>query len=183
MRVHRAKACSAVVSTFSFDGGRAICRHLRSVGTKSAGESSCHPRQSKRLGSAIVETAFMLPIMLSITFGVVEFGRALMVSNLITNAAREGTRLGIVRGVTTAEVKAAVVDQVLRTVGTTIQTSAVDVVVTPYQGNPNPNNETANAMTRDLVHVQVNVAYNDVGYFFRYLAGITLRGQCAMRHE
>ncbi len=137
----------------------------------------------KRSGSAIVETAFMLPILLGVTFGVVEFGRALMVSNLITNAAREGARLGIVKDTTTAEVKAAVVDQVQRTVGTTIPTSSVIVTVTPYSNNPDPNNETANAMTRDLVDIEVKVPYNDVGYFFRYLANIDLKGQAAMRHE
>ncbi len=140
-------------------------------------------RSANRSGSAIVETAFMLPILLSVTFGSVEFGRALMVSNLVTNAAREGARLGIVKDVTSAEVKAAVVDQVQRTVGTVIPSSNVTVTVTPYSGNPNPNNETANAMTRDLVDVEVKVAYNDVGYFFRYLANVDLRGQAAMRHE
>jgi len=136
-----------------------------------------------RIGSAIVETAFMMPIMVSITFGVVEFGRALMVSNLITNAAREANRMSIVRGVTTAEVKAIAIDHVQRTVGTTITASDVVVTVTPHPGNLDPSNETANAGTRDLVEVQVNVDYNDVGYLFRYLAGVTLKGKSAMRHE
>lgn len=144
------------------------------------------PFQSKstsRLGTAIVETAFVLPILLGVTFGVVEFGRALMVSNLITNAAREGARLGIVPGITSAQVKAEVITLVEDTVGTTLTTSDIDVTVTAYPGNPNPADETANAMTRDLVSVEVRVAYDDVGYFFRYLAGVTLRGQAAMRHE
>ncbi len=144
------------------------------------------PPQTKptsRLGSAIVETAFVLPILMGVTFGVVEFGRALMVSNLITNAAREGARLGIVPGITSAEVEAEVIDQVERTVGANITTDDVDVIVSAYPGNPDPGDETANAITRDLVDVEVRVAYDDVGYFFRYLAGITLRGQAAMRHE
>ena len=98
---------------------------------------SFRPEQNKnRIGTAIVETAFMLPIMLSVTFGVVEFGRALMVSNLITNAAREANRMSIIRGVTTAEVKAMAVDQVFRTVGTTITNSAVTVTVT-WKNNEN----------------------------------------------
>lgn len=134
-------------------------------------------------GTAIVETAFVLPILLSVTFGVVEFGRAMMVANLMTNAAREGARLGIVRNVTTAQVRASVIDQVQRTVGAEITTADVDVIVTPYPGNPNPNNETANASTRDLVEVRVRVAYRDVGYFFRHLTDSTLTGQAAMRHE
>lgn len=137
----------------------------------------------QRAGSAIVETAFVLPILLSVTFGVVEFGRAMMVSNLLTNAAREGARYGVIPGITTAEVKAEVIDLISRTIGVTITDSDVDVTVTAYPGNPNPNNETANANKRDLVEVEVRVDYDDVGYFFRYLAGVTLRGQSAMRHE
>ena len=143
-----------------------------------------HPQNNeRRSGAVIVETAVMLPILLSVTFGVVEFGRAFMVSNLITNAAREGARLGIIQGVTTAEVKTAVADQVNSTVGASIPTSNVVGDITPYGVNPDPNDECANCRARDLVEVEVTVPYNDVGYFFRFLANVDLKGQAAMRHE
>ena len=139
--------------------------------------------RSTRSGAALVETALMLPVLLMVTFGVIEFGRALMVSNLICNAAREGTRLGIIQGVTTTEVKNTVVTQVNSTVGTDITAGNVTVTITPYGTNPNPSNECANASSRDLVAVNVSVPYSKVGYFFRYLANVNLRGQAAMRHE
>jgi len=140
-------------------------------------------RNQKRSGTAIVETAVMLPVLLAVTFGVVEFGRALMVINLMTNAAREGARRAIIKGISTSDVKTLVIDQIHDTVGATITANNVSVDVTPYTGNPDPNDECLNASTRDLVEIQVTVPYNDVGYFFRYLANINLRAQAAMRHE
>ncbi|TWT43597.1 TadE-like protein [Thalassoglobus neptunius] len=140
-------------------------------------------QKKSRLGAAIVETAVMMPILLSVTFGVIEFGRAFMVSNLITNAAREGSRQAIIKGVSTADVKTAVIDQVRNTVGATLTTNQVTVTITPYTGNPNPNNECLNASTRDLIVVAVSVPYTDVGYFFRYLTSVDLKAKAAMRHE
>lgn len=57
-----------------------------------------------RRGTALVEMALVLPIFIAVTLGIVEFGRAMMVGQLITNAAREGARLGIIDGSTNAEV-------------------------------------------------------------------------------
>jgi Flp pilus assembly protein TadG len=47
-------------------------------------------------GTAVVEFAFVLPILLLLVFGVAEFGRALMTSNVLYAAAREGARLAAV---------------------------------------------------------------------------------------
>ncbi len=47
-----------------------------------------------RMGSAIVEMAMVLPIFILLVVGIVEFGRVLMVQQVITNAAREGARAG-----------------------------------------------------------------------------------------
>lgn len=43
-------------------------------------------------GLAIVELALLLPLLLLIVFGITEFGRALLIKNALTNAAREGAR-------------------------------------------------------------------------------------------
>ena len=142
-----------------------------------------HNENQSRLGAVLVETAFVVPILTMLTFGSIEFGRAFMVSNLLTNAAREGARIGIISGTTTQEVRNAVKQHVLDTIGATIQDSDITVDVTPYGTNPDPLDETANASKRDLVEVEVVVSYNNVGYFFRYLTGVNLRGQAAMRHE
>jgi Flp pilus assembly protein TadG len=125
----------------------------------------------------------VIPVFFMVVLGIAEFGRALMVSNLLTNAAREGARLSVIKGTTAQEVKDTVIAQVQNTVGVTLTNSDVSVTVTPYTGNPNPNNEPADAYTRDLCAVKVSVDYADVAYVVRFLGSSKLHGQAAMRHE
>ena len=47
-------------------------------------------------GQSIVEFALVLPLLLLLTFGVIEFGFFVYNQQIITNAAREGARAGIV---------------------------------------------------------------------------------------
>jgi Flp pilus assembly protein TadG len=47
-------------------------------------------------GNAVIEFAFVLPMLLMLCFGITEFGRAWMTMNIITSAAREGVRLAAV---------------------------------------------------------------------------------------
>jgi Flp pilus assembly protein TadG len=46
-------------------------------------------------GAALIETAFVLPIMLLVCVGILEFGRAYQTWQVVTNAAREGARVAI----------------------------------------------------------------------------------------
>jgi Flp pilus assembly protein TadG len=46
-------------------------------------------------GAALVEFAFVLPILLILVFGIIEFGFLLYNKAVITNASREGAREGI----------------------------------------------------------------------------------------
>jgi Flp pilus assembly protein TadG len=48
-------------------------------------------------GAAAVEFALVLPILILILFGIIEFGFALYNKEVITNASREGARAGIVQ--------------------------------------------------------------------------------------
>jgi Flp pilus assembly protein TadG len=43
-------------------------------------------------GAALIEFALVLPMLIVLTFLVVDFGRAFMVKNMLTQAAREGAR-------------------------------------------------------------------------------------------
>lgn len=52
--------------------------------------------QRRQRGVAAVEFALVLPILLLIVFGIVEFGVALYDKAVITNASREGARAGVV---------------------------------------------------------------------------------------
>lgn len=53
-----------------------------------------HPAQSR--GAAIIEFALILPILLILFFGIVEFATALFNKAVITNASREAARSGII---------------------------------------------------------------------------------------
>jgi Flp pilus assembly protein TadG len=87
----------------------------------------------KRRGVAIYEFAIVCILCLMVLFGVVEFGRAIWIKQLMENAAREGARYAVVHthDKTTADVQAYV-----RTVmvGQDLQLGAT---ITVYKVNPN----------------------------------------------
>lgn len=58
---------------------------------------------SDESGQALVELLFALPILLVILFGIVEFANAWRTSELVTNAAREGSRRAVAAGSSNSE--------------------------------------------------------------------------------
>ncbi|SHH97041.1 TadE/TadG family type IV pilus assembly protein [Clostridium grantii] len=58
----------------------------------------------KHKGQALVETALLLPIMLMLIFGIIEFGLILNTNIVVSNASREGARYASL-GYTDSEVK------------------------------------------------------------------------------
>jgi Flp pilus assembly protein TadG len=52
-------------------------------------------RWRRRAGQSMVEMAMVLPVLALLTFGLLDFGRAYYFQVSITNAAREGARVGI----------------------------------------------------------------------------------------
>jgi Flp pilus assembly protein TadG len=69
------------------------------------------PRSER--GAALVEMALTLPLLLLITMGIVEFGRAYQTWQVLTNAAREGARIAVLPGVTDAAVQGRVQDYLI----------------------------------------------------------------------
>ena len=61
-----------------------------------------------RPGQGLVEFALLLPILLLLLMGILEFARAWNIRHVVTDAAREGARNLVVRDMTTAEVEALV---------------------------------------------------------------------------
>ena len=57
-------------------------------GTRGAGRG--------RTGTAMIEAAVVLPILIVLLLGIMEVGRALMTYNLLTRAVRTGARLAVV---------------------------------------------------------------------------------------
>lgn len=61
-------------------------------------------RRTDRRGAALVEFALVAPIFLAFVVGSVELGRALVVQEALTNASREGARVGTLDGATSSDV-------------------------------------------------------------------------------
>jgi len=53
---------------------------------------------SSERGTAILETAMTLPLLLLVSVGIFEFGRAYQTWQVLTNAAREGARVAVLPG-------------------------------------------------------------------------------------
>jgi Flp pilus assembly protein TadG len=57
------------------------------------GEDRSQERRER--GQAMVEFAFVLPVFILLTIGLIELGRGVFTYNMLSNAAREGSRAGI----------------------------------------------------------------------------------------
>ena len=134
----------------------------------------------------MVEMALVLPLFLMLVLGIIEFGRAMMVANLVTNSAREGARMAVLDGSTNTDVNNAVKSFLQSAIGQGVTTTDIDVTitVTAAAGNPDPANNIANATSRDLITVKVQLPFNKVALIpGNYLTGRQLVAQSAMRHE
>ena len=94
------------------------------------------PRHGRRRGAALVEFAVVAPVLFFIVFGIIELGRAFMVKELLTEAARRGARAAIVEGATTSQIQSAA-QQCLSTIGINGDQVTISVNDAPV-GSVNP---------------------------------------------
>jgi Flp pilus assembly protein TadG len=62
-------------------------------------------RLKEQKGAALVEAAITIPILLLISVGIFEFGRAYQTWQVLTNASREGARLAVIEGSTDSDIR------------------------------------------------------------------------------
>jgi Flp pilus assembly protein TadG len=60
-------------------------------------------RRSTERGQAVIELALTLPLLLIVVFGIIDFGFMFQRYEAVTNAAREGARLGVLADYTATE--------------------------------------------------------------------------------
>jgi Flp pilus assembly protein TadG len=127
--------------------------------------------RKRRRGAAAVEFAIVLPVFVILVFGMIEYGRMVMVQQVITNASREGARRAVLDGATTSSVQSAV---------TTYLTNAA-VNGGSAAVSPDP---TA-AASGDPVTVTVTIPFSAVSWLPSpmYLGGKTLSASTTMRRE
>lgn len=141
-------------------------------------------RGDDRRGAATVETALVLPVFFMVMLGIVEIGRYFMVAQLLANAVREGARTAIMSGSTNADVESTVKTIAQSTIGVAPADVQVAITVTEYTGNPPTSNNVALARKRDLCNVSATIGYDRINIMpVKWLTGVSVRGQAAMRHE
>ena len=125
-------------------------------------------RQSRR-GAHIVEMALVLPILIMIVFGIIEFSRANQIRQTVKQAAYEGARVGITTDATVAAVTTQV-NRVLSSVGITGGTVTV---------SPNPITNTTSFVT-----VTVSASATANGWFMKYFtAGQAITAAVTLESE
>ncbi|QDU47620.1 TadE-like protein [Symmachiella dynata] len=112
---------------------------------------------SDRRGVAAVEMAFVFPVFMLLVLGVIEFGRYMMVGQLVTNAAREGSRLAIRGTFTEEEVKQDILGFITDAVG--VEAGQVDIDVSTESGDT-----IQSAESKDPITVSVAIRFKDVTY-------------------
>ena len=125
--------------------------------TPSAGSSRrTHRTRARRAGAALLELAVTLLVLLTLTFGTIEFGYFFFLKNTVQGAAREGARTGIVPGSSNTDINGAV-NRVLTAAGLSTGSFSITVKV---------NGSVANASTAAAgqnVEVTVTAPYGTVG--------------------
>ncbi|MDP8245602.1 MAG: TadE/TadG family type IV pilus assembly protein [Candidatus Hinthialibacter antarcticus] len=124
-------------------------------------------------GSATVEFALVLPILMLMLFGIIEFGRVLSVQHLLNTAVREGARMAALPGADNATVIAKV-NEVLSGAGVS------------YDGLQLTPADVSSASRNDPVTVRVQVNYESVawvGGIVPGFGGTQLQGVVVMRKE
>ena len=132
-------------------------------------------RLQREDGVVAVEFALILPILLVIMFGIIEFGFVLFEKQVITNASREGARAGIVQAATKPSEAAiqSVVNTYLTRAG--LHTLSADKIVVTGAELAHPNYLT----------VQVDYTYTFL-VLSRLTGGspsLTLSATTIMKHE
>lgn len=125
-----------------------------------------------RRGAAVVEFAIVAPVLLLLVFGMIEYGRLVMVQQVITNATREGARSAVLDGATTTGVTTIVNDFL-----TASRVSGAIVTVTP--------SPPSSAAFGDPVTVSVQVPFSQVSWLPTpmFLSSTTLSATTVMRRE
>ena len=123
----------------------------------------------QRRGAAIVEFAVVLPLLLTLLFGIIDFGWVFLVRQTLTNAAREGARVAVLRTSTVDDV------------GTRVR----QVMAPLGYAEGAQWNYTAAAIDADVQQITVTIGIDDISLTGGFIlgGGYDITGTCSMRKE
>lgn len=132
-----------------------------------------HQARSRRRGAAAVEFAVVAPLLFLMVFGMIEYGRMVMVQQLLTNASREGARVAILQSSENSDVEAAVIDKI----GGIIPVTTSDIAITP--------NPVSSAVSGQTISVEVSINFSQVSWLPSplFLGATQLSASTSMRKE
>ncbi|MFT3789200.1 MAG: TadE/TadG family type IV pilus assembly protein [Tepidisphaeraceae bacterium] len=137
-----------------------------------------------RRGSAVMEAALVLPVLITLTMGAMEFGYFFYVKHTLQGAAREGARAAITPSATSSDVTTAVTNS-MRAAGFT-DTSKYTVSTLSADGSTTVNPATVTAGTGIQVRVSAtwgNVGISALGPISPLKTNKSVVGQTVMRKE
>lgn len=118
-------------------------------------------------GSALVEMAFVLPLLILLVVGICEFGWAMYVNNTLNNAAREGARLAAV-----TQKPIDVQARVRECITFPVEDMNLQIVTDP--------SEPASGAP---VTVSATITFHTFTHVFPFLEGMQMRREATMRYE
>lgn len=110
--------------------------------------------RARHKGAAVIEFALVLPVLLMILLGIIDFGLAIYTQSVITHASREGARAGVVLALnrpSASTIQTVVQNELIRSLGSLNQFGVLSF--TP----PAPCVDTGNNLT-------VQIAYSFQGF-------------------
>jgi Flp pilus assembly protein TadG len=131
-------------------------------------------KRSKRKGAATVEFALVAPVLFLFIFAIFEFGRAFMVMDLLSDAARVGGREGAVQGLSSSTITTDVQN---RLSGQGVNNSSVTVEVNGAAGDP------STASSGDEITVIVTVPVSSITWTNAKFVSGNLSGQSTMEKQ
>ena len=119
-----------------------------------------------------MEFAIVAPVFFLLVFGMIEFGRMVMVQQILTNASREGARKAVLDGVSDSDVQASVQEY--------LANSSISGATVSITTQPPTEPDTAESRT-----VTVTIPFSRVSWLPSpmYLGDTTLRASTTMRRE
>jgi hypothetical protein len=135
-------------------------------------EKLCRSCRRNRQGAAVVEFAVVVPVFFLLVFGMIEYGRLVMVQQILTNASREGARRAVLEVVDEDDVIDAVNDYLA-------DSSISGAEVTVIENAPIPP-DFANSMT-----VTVSIPFSEVSWLPSpmFLGSYEMSASSTMRRE
>ena len=148
--------------------------------------------RTDRRGTTTVETAVVLPVVLTLLFGIFEFGHAQLINNVLNSACRNAARIGAVEGSSTDQVRT----RVEQMIGTVVPPGTIQIFVKNASSFDSgataegaeleelPDIELRDTEPRTLFVVRAKVPYRSVAIVpMPFLENVLIDAQAFMRHE